>query len=198
MRSVPDSDAVMAQCAGEEGRSLSDLLASYPGHEEHVTRVWLAAHADRVPSEPFASADRSGPYERLRLVGRGAQGEVFLARDVRTQRRVALKILSGSPGPHAIARLRHEARAIARLRHPGIAELLDADLDSESPWLALRYVEGTALRDARTDPVCPVALFALPGQPLPNGFLRWFEQLARAVHVAQGPAWCMLTFIQAT
>ncbi|MCA8976436.1 MAG: serine/threonine protein kinase [Planctomycetes bacterium] len=184
MDSAPNADAIMAQCKAAGGPSLAELLGRYPGHEENVARIWFAAHAVEPAPAALRSADHLGPYERLHPIGSGAQGEVFLARDVRLRRTVVLKVLSGTPTQHAIERLRHEAAALARLRHPGIAELLDADFDAPSPYLVLRHVDGLMLSDARSATTCPVSLFASPDEPVPPRSLRWFEQLARTVHAA--------------
>ncbi|MFO1029634.1 MAG: serine/threonine-protein kinase [Planctomycetota bacterium] len=132
----------------------------------------------------MAAAERIGAYEILRLLGSGSQGDVFLARDARSMRRVALKVLTGAPSAHAVTRLRHEAMAIARLRHAAFAEVLEAVFEGPRPYLAMRHVEGVALSDARSARACPVELFASDAKPVPADFLRWFESVSRAVHVA--------------
>lgn len=184
MSATPDTEAVLRLCAAP-AQSLSLVLRQFPGHEEHVARLWFASRGADPAATPAAAAARDrciGPYERLQTLGAGAQGDVHLARDVRTQRLVALKVLRSAPTAHAVERLRHEAQAIARLRDPGIGEVLDADFTGPTPFLVMRYVDGLTLRDARE--ASPVALFATPDEPLPAGALRWFEQLARSVHAA--------------
>ena len=75
-------------------------------------------------------------------------GEVYLARDVRLQRDVALKILPRSISDDADRRRRfvQEARAAGALNHPSIVAIYDVSLDGEIPFLVTELVEGTTLR----------------------------------------------------
>jgi serine/threonine protein kinase len=72
----------------------------------------------------MASPSQVGAYRIERLLGRGGMGEVFLAWDERLERHVAIKrIRSDKPiDSRRRARFRREARAIARLSHPVIAD----------------------------------------------------------------------------
>jgi len=74
-------------------------------------------------------------------------GAVYLAHDGSDQ--VALKLLH--PGlavdPHFRARFRREVELTARVRGPHVAELVDADPDGRTPWLAARFVEGPTLAE---------------------------------------------------
>ena len=90
-------------------------------------------------------ADR---YELIARLGAGGMGEVFLARDIRLGRRVAVKALLAhlSSDPGLIERLRREARALAALRHPGIVGLHDLVESRDGRLvLVLEYVPGTPL-----------------------------------------------------
>jgi serine/threonine protein kinase len=62
---------------------------------------------------------RIGQYEIIRLLGRGGMGEVYLARDLRLGRLVAVKLLT-TQQPDLDARFLAEARATARCRHDNI------------------------------------------------------------------------------
>jgi eukaryotic-like serine/threonine-protein kinase len=89
---------------------------------------------------------RIGPYEILGLLGEGAMGRVFRARESQPPREVALKVLQAL-GRNALARFRREVETLAQLEHPGIARLYAAS-DAEAagpPWLALEYVRGADL-----------------------------------------------------
>jgi hypothetical protein len=90
-----------------------------------------------------------GPYTIEREIGAGGMGRVFLARDGRLGRAVALKAVSPAlaRGGTDRERLRREAQAAAALAHPGICtiyalEELDGDL-----YIAAEYVEGQTLRE---------------------------------------------------
>jgi serine/threonine-protein kinase len=114
-------------------------------------------------------------YEVLGVLGRGGMGVVYKARQLNLDRFVALKVLLA--GPHADpllrARFRVEAEMSARLAHPNIVTVFDVGEAGGLPYLALEYVEGTAL--ARE----------LAGTPRPGpdaaGVVR---TLARALHHA--------------
>jgi tetratricopeptide (TPR) repeat protein/predicted Ser/Thr protein kinase len=95
-------------------------------------------------------APRTGVPERYRVVrelGRGAMGVVYEALDTALGRRVALKLLHASGDPELRARFAREAAAAARLAHPHIAAVYDA----EEGCIAMQLVEGVPLsrhRDA--------------------------------------------------
>jgi len=80
-------------------------------------------------------------------VGTGSFGRVYLARDENTGRRVALKLLDTAPGGPAVpAHLRHEAKAAAKLSHPGIVTLFGLHQAPTGEWfLVSEYVEGESL-----------------------------------------------------
>ena len=74
---------------------------------------------------PLAPGTRIGSYEIASLIGAGGMGEVFRARDLRLGRDVALKVLPDSVAhdPERRARFEREARALASLNHPNIAQI---------------------------------------------------------------------------
>jgi serine/threonine protein kinase len=82
-------------------------------------------------------------YELMRELGRGGMGQVFLARDNRLGRRVAIKFLSGSR--KNTERFLVEARNTARCQHENIVAIYDVDEYSNVPYMVLEYVEGATL-----------------------------------------------------
>jgi serine/threonine-protein kinase len=74
---------------------------------------------------PLGSGGRLGPYEVVGPLGAGGMGEVYLARDTRLGREVALKVLPPETAHHPdrLARFEREARAVAALNHPNIVTL---------------------------------------------------------------------------
>ena len=95
-----------------------------------------------------------GPYEVERLLGRGAMGTVYLARDRRIGRLVALKTISISPeqlddstSPEEFyTRLQREAEVVGSLAHRNIVALYEAGYeDGRISYLAMEYVEGKTL-----------------------------------------------------
>lgn len=102
----------------------------------------LAAEPPRAGTLP----DVPG-YEVFEELGRGGMGVVYRARQHALDRTVALKmILAGAvAGPAQVDRLRAEAMAAARMRHPNIVRIYDAGTTGERPYLVMEYVNGGSL-----------------------------------------------------
>ena len=139
-----------------------------------ATRVRRLLAADRLPDatlgDPLAAAaawlaeeeresglpsdrhgERIGPWRILSPLGRGGMGEVFLAEraDGAFERRVALKLLKrGLDSDEIVARFLAERRILARLDHPGIAQLVDGGLAPDGrPYFALELVLGQPITE---------------------------------------------------
>src|SRR5574340_775908 len=95
----------------------------------------------------LSPGSRLGPYEVVVPLGAGGMGEVFLARDTRIGREVAIKVLPKgvASDPQRVARFDREARLLAQLNHPNIAALYEFDEDGEIRFLVLEYVPGETL-----------------------------------------------------
>src|SRR5580698_7888254 len=87
-----------------------------------------------------------GPYRLLDRLGEGGMGVVHLARDPEG-RLVAVKVLQplGTEGPNARRRLGREVETMRRVRSPYVAEVLDADVTGEFPYIVTRFVAGPTL-----------------------------------------------------
>jgi len=86
------------------------------------------------------------------LLGEGGMGEVYQARDVRLERRVALKVLrkEAADDPdawnRALVRMLREARAAAALNHPNTVAIYDISEKDGQPFLAMELIDGVSLR----------------------------------------------------
>ncbi|MGW5265337.1 serine/threonine-protein kinase [Microbispora sp. NPDC004025] len=92
---------------------------------------------------------RVGPYALQERLGRGGMGEVYLAVGRRGDS-VAVKMLRDpiENDPDARLRLEREVRALRRVESPYVAQVLDADLSGDRPYLVMEYIEGENLLDA--------------------------------------------------
>src|SRR5690349_25114648 len=88
-------------------------------------------------------------FEIERLAEKGGMGAVFRARDLQTGQAVAVKVLH----PYAMgeaSRMLREARALMKLRHPGIVRHVQHGvMDDDRPYLAMEWLEGEDLRQRR-------------------------------------------------
>lgn len=100
-----------------------------------------------VNPEPTRSKPiRLGHYQLLRVLGRGGMGVVWLAQQDQPRRLVAIKMIAGLPDPGALLRFHREADLLARLSHPGIAQVIELDRDADGqPFLVMEYVDGEPL-----------------------------------------------------
>jgi polar amino acid transport system substrate-binding protein len=91
--------------------------------------------------------------ELLELIGSGGMGAVYKARQSALDRVVAVKILPAELGqdPEFVERFAREARALARLHHPGILTVYDCGTAGGFPFLLLEFVDGDNLRRAMND-----------------------------------------------
>ena len=91
----------------------------------------------------------SGRYEIVSQIGQGGMGSVYLARDRELHRDVAIKVMrSPAPAPEADARMRREARVIARLEHPGIVPVHDiGKLEDGRVFYVMKWVRGVNLEE---------------------------------------------------
>ena len=98
------------------------------------------------------AAALSDRYTLERELGRGGMASVWLARDLRLDRPVAIKVLHPElAGAIGVERFVREIRLTARLQHPGVIPILDSGTLAgpggiELPWYAMAYVSGESLR----------------------------------------------------
>jgi eukaryotic-like serine/threonine-protein kinase len=112
------------------------------------------------PRQPGASSIRFGrlaelprsigPFKILRQIGEGGMGIVLLAQQENPTRTIALKVIHASVlSPRTLHRFKQEAEMLARLHHPGVAQIYQvgtyATPQGELPYIAMEYVEGERL-----------------------------------------------------
>jgi serine/threonine protein kinase len=165
-----------------------DLDRTEPHEFEHETMLdYTSADSDQTvdpsPSdtEPDVGRETSkGPsaipsYDMLEEIGSGGMGVVYKARQRGLNRLVALKMIRGRDRvrPDQLARIRIEAEAVARLRHPNIVHIYEIGEVDGLPFLSLELLEGGTLEDR------------LAGDPQPStSAAELMVTLARAIQVA--------------
>lgn len=152
------------ECAGDGAlrREVEELLAAddniretgassnkIDGEFDESGLRWLAAVTvgDEVETETLP--DRIGPFTIIRQIGCGGMGTVYEAQQELPLRRVALKVIRpGLVSRSLLRRFAQETRAMSQLRHPGIAQLLEAGATAvpgspeARPYFAMELVHG--------------------------------------------------------
>lgn len=97
-------------------------------------------------------------FKLIKLLGRGGMGTVYLAKDNKLKRLVALKVLPPqfSKNSESVARFRQEARAASRFSHPNIAHIYEFGSRGGRYYLAMEYVSGTTLREMISEKNIPL------------------------------------------
>jgi serine/threonine-protein kinase len=100
-----------------------------------------------VPDTAPAGLPSFDGYQVMELVGRGGMGKVYRARHVALGRVVAIKVMTHEQDERLTARFRDEARAVAKLQHPNIAQLFDTGTSDGRPYYSLEFADGGTLAD---------------------------------------------------
>ncbi|WP_437928036.1 protein kinase [Sorangium sp. So ce291] len=164
----PDAPAAGAaptppEHAGSDEPALA-LGSATPPEERTGSDAPLLEEAAATPSAvpagdvmPLGPGDVIKHYEIIRKLGQGGMGVVYLARDTKLGRLVAVKCLLRYTG-QGIERFLDEARATARCRHDNIVVIHEVDEIRGYPYLVLEYIKGRSLREW-------MAQRSLPGGP---------------------------------
>src|SRR6266404_2452922 len=98
-------------------------------------------------------------YRIIERLGAGGMGEVFLAQDVRLDRKVAIKMLPAKSigDEQAKKRLFREAKAAATLDHPNICAIYEVGEEGDCAYIAMQYIEGRSLSHLiKNNPLSPL------------------------------------------
>jgi len=141
------SDVLILLEEDSQGGSLLDRDVAHVAH-----RILGDSTSDTTPFQNL------GPYRIVSVLGEGGMGVVYLAEREDLGTRVALKVLRDAwLSPARRARFAVEQRTLARLNHPSVARLYDADTSPDgTPFFVMEYVEGVPLTDFCKEHNCPV------------------------------------------
>jgi len=138
-------------CGGDEAlrREVHSLLTYATDAESFLERpaVDIATAPSSEPHEATLVGRTVSHYQVLSLLGAGGMGEVYLARDPRLDRTVALKILPGELAADVdrMQRFTREAKAASALNHPNVATIYDVGESDGISFIAMEHVEGETL-----------------------------------------------------
>ena len=136
--------------AGEWARSLRVLNDIVKLHREAAVDYEQTTLTHMPASETAARAqpDQWGKYRLANKVGEGSYGSVYRAWDSELERDVAIKILHRRVGDTRLKeRLLHEGRALAKIRHNNVVNVLGIEAHGDRVGLCMEYVRGKTLAD---------------------------------------------------
>jgi tRNA A-37 threonylcarbamoyl transferase component Bud32 len=132
------------------------------GSDTHAPEALLAETIEMPASGPRESGgaasarndpmpDQIGGYAVLGLIGSGAMGRVYLARDARLDRRVAIKVMNDAKARDPAARHRfiRESQAAASIEHPHVLTIHQVGEDHGLPFIVMQYLQGGTLAEFR-------------------------------------------------
>ncbi len=144
-------------CAGdlELQREALSLLEAHEQAEDFLEEPAFTtdAHLFLGHDEQDRIADEIGPYQIISRLGRGGMGDVYLARDQRLGRRVALKVLPSYfvSDDQRLRRFQTEARAASALNHSNILTIYEVGESDRIHFIATEYIEGQTIRELIKD-----------------------------------------------
>ena len=124
---------------------------------------------------PLSPGTTLGPYQVTALIGQGGMGEVYRAHDTKLGRDVALKVLPDlfADDPERLTRFPREARVLASLNHPNIAQIYGLEESGDTRALVLELAEGPTLAERIAQGAIPI-----------DGALPIAKQIADALEAA--------------
>jgi serine/threonine protein kinase/Tol biopolymer transport system component len=153
-RPFAERDAFLSQAsAGDDAlrREVESLIKSYEQAESFMESPAVEAAADSLLAneDKLTPGQRLSHYEILAAIGEGGMGEVYLTKDTRLGRRVALKLLPAyfTGDEKRLRRFEQEARAASALNHPNVCVIHEVgETEDGRPFITMEHVDGVTLR----------------------------------------------------
>ncbi|MDX6612330.1 MAG: eukaryotic-like serine/threonine-protein kinase [Blastocatellia bacterium] len=156
-------EAALARPASERDAFLDEACAGDPDLRAEVDSLIASEATEDFMNDPaFTDAARVlvqnarhsltgqtiGSYQILESLGAGGMGEVYLALHLRTNRKVALKLLPAAfmNDGQRVRRFQQEARTVLALNHPNIVTVYDIEQAGDTHLIATEVIEGETLR----------------------------------------------------
>jgi serine/threonine protein kinase/Tfp pilus assembly protein PilF len=155
---APDERAAFLDeaCHGDERlcRDVKLLIASYEETENFIEAPAFEEAPELLTNDRTGAlvGELMGHYRIESLVGVGGMGEVYLARDDRLGRKVALKLLPQhlTTDETQLSRFKTEARTASALNHPNILTVYEIGAEGDRQFIATEFIEGVTLRESLT------------------------------------------------
>ena len=158
-------------------KEVDSLLEAYARAGNFIESPALEEAAKIVAESGSHRAPGSfiGPYQIISLLGTGGMGEVYLVRDSRLERKLALKLLAPNltRDEEKVLRFQQEARTASALNHPNIITIYEIGQIDDAHFIATELIEGETLRERMT---------RMPVQP--HEAINYTQQVASALLVA--------------
>src|SRR5262245_44939483 len=146
-------------CGGDDElrREVASLIGFHERAESFIETPPAEVAADWLAMKELSAGQTIGHYHVARRIGRGGMGEVYLARDARLERQVALKLLPTrfTEDAERVQRFRQEARAVSALNHPNIITIHEIGEVKTAAgalyFIATEFIEGRTLREMIRD-----------------------------------------------
>ena len=167
-------------CVGDDPlrKEVESLLASHERDGSFIdSPAYQGAAAMLETEQQLEAGQKIGHYEILSTLGKGGMGEVYLARDTKLDRKVALKLMPSAftKDRERLRRFEQEARAASALNHPNILTIHEIGEVNDRRFIATEFVDGETLREKMIDGPLKIA-----------DALKIAEQIASALAQAHG------------
>src|SRR5262245_19611723 len=146
------AEFLAAKCKGDEPlrREVASLLSSLEEADGFIETpaADIAAELLGTHRSTYEHGQQIQNYRIARQLGSGGMGEVYLAEDIRLNRKVALKLLPPhfTVNPDRVRRFEREARAASALNHPNIVTIYEIGQSNTTHFIATEFVDGKTLR----------------------------------------------------
>lgn len=139
-------------CAGDDKLriEIEKLLVSFDAADEFMEKPAVGEVATLIvePNTKLKCGERIAHYEIILQIGEGGMGEVYLAQDMRLNRKIALKALPANltADQSRLQRFKQEAQTASALNHPNIITIYEIGESGPVHFIATEFVEGETLR----------------------------------------------------
>jgi serine/threonine-protein kinase len=145
---------LLAKACGTDEPLRLEVESLISSHEETQSFIEtpagdVAAEMLRTQESVYESGQQIGNYKLVRQLGSGGMGVVYLADDLRLNRKIALKLLPPqfTTNPDRVRRFEREARAASALNHPNIVTIYEIGQSTSAHFIATEFVDGKTLRE---------------------------------------------------